>query len=208
MDSKELTILNKECELIIGLDRSIKFVGIIDRNAKLLIGKSRDNNSNNSPSNRIIGKTAETNTSIIEDSYCTTRPRTHNQFGSNLEYNSLHLFYSDLLLLIKKSSVSSYDSGNNSIDPSISRSIGENRKESYFYVSGCSKDNVDLVVTPLDLNLHRFLCIYFEPPYKIRSPINDIEERFEHLLNKIKTNANHALLRIDRLHNWVMTYFN
>jgi hypothetical protein len=200
MDSKELTILNKECELIIGLDRSIKFVGIIDRNAKLLIGKSRDNNSNNGPSNRIIGKTAETNTSIIEDSYYTTRP-THNQFGSNLEYNSLHLFYSDLLLLIKKSSVPSYDSGNNSIDPSTSRSIGENRKESYFYVSGCSKDYVDLVATPLDLNLYRFLCIYFEPPSKIGNPINGIEESFEYLLNKIKTNANHALLRIDRLHN-------
>jgi hypothetical protein len=84
----------------------------------------------------MIGKTAETNTSIIDGSYNTTRPRTHNLLGTNLEYNSLQLFYSDLLTLIKKSSVSLYDSRINGIDPSISKTVKENRKQSYFYVSG------------------------------------------------------------------------
>jgi hypothetical protein len=136
MDSKEHIILNKECALIVEIDRRIKFVGITDGNAKLLIGKSREDDNNNNPSNNMIGKTAETNTSINEGSYCTNRPRIHNLLGNNLEYNRLHLFYSDLLLLIKKSSVPLYDIRNNSIDSSISRSIGENRKPSYFYVSG------------------------------------------------------------------------
>jgi hypothetical protein len=87
MDSKEHIILNKECALIVEIDRRIKFVGITDGNAKLLIGKSRKDDNTNSPSNNMIGKTAETNTSISEGSYCTNRPRIYNLLGSNLEYN-------------------------------------------------------------------------------------------------------------------------
>jgi hypothetical protein len=45
MNTKEPAIMNQTCLSIIGMDWRIKFVGIVDQNGKLLIGKGRSNSS-------------------------------------------------------------------------------------------------------------------------------------------------------------------
>jgi len=37
----------------------------------------------------------------------------------------------------------------------------------------------------LDLSMHKFLCIYFQPAYSIGSSANDTREEFEHLLSRV-----------------------
>jgi len=42
MGTKERKVLNKELSVILGMDWRIKFVGMVDRNGKLLVGRSKD----------------------------------------------------------------------------------------------------------------------------------------------------------------------
>ena len=70
---------------------------------------------------------------------------------------------------------------------------------SYFQVSGCSKDDVILAITSLGNTLHdsyssadrgAFLCVYFEPAYKVRNSVDSAKNSFECLLSKIKAKTN------------------
>ncbi len=192
MNAKERTTMNQECSSIVSMDKRIKFVGITDRNAKLLVGKSRDILSSN-----IIGESVDTNTNTIKSSSYMISSRVDNLFGVNFKNSNLRLFYSDYLLwTIRKCGVRS-DYGEKNTDLYIFK--GENKELSYFQVSGFTKDSVKLAVTPLDLRMRKFLCIYFEPAYKLRNSVNGIDEMFEALLSKIKSNSNYSRLRIDRL---------
>ncbi|HXW11995.1 MAG TPA: hypothetical protein VD694_04475 [Nitrososphaeraceae archaeon] len=194
MNTKERTIMNQECSSIVRMDKRIKFVGITDRNAKLLVGKSRDILSSN-----IIGEGVETNTNTIKSSSNMISSRVDNLFGVNFKNSNLRLFFSDYLLwTIRKCGVSS-DYGKNNTDLYIFKGVGENKELAYFQVSGFTRDSVKLAVTPLDLRMRKFICIYFEPAYKIRNSVNGIDEMFEELLSKIKSNSNSSRLRIDRL---------
>jgi hypothetical protein len=66
---------------------------------------------------------------------------------------------------------------------------GRNNESSpYFEISGCSDDSVRLVVTPLNVSIETFLCIYFEPGFNIRGSINNSEEGFKGLLNRMNSN--------------------
>lgn len=194
MNTKERTIMNQECSSIVRMDKRIKFVGITDRNAKLLVGKSRDILSSN-----IIGEGVETNINTIKSSSYMISSRVDNLFGVNFKNSNLRLFFSDYLLwTIRKCGVSS-DYGKNNTDLYIFKGVGENKELAYFQVSGFTRDSVNLAVTPLDLRMRKFICIYFEPAYKIRNSVNGIDEMFEELLSKIKSNSNSSRLRIDRL---------
>jgi len=194
MNTKERTIMNQECSSIVRMDKRIKFVGITDRNAKLLVGKSRDILSSN-----MIGEGVETNTNTIKSSSYLISSRVDNLFGVNFKNSNLRLFYSDYLLwTIRKCGVSS-DYGKNNTDLYIFKGVGENKELAYFQVSGFTRDSVKLAVTPLDLRMRKFICIYFEPAYKIRNSVNGIDEMFEELLSKIKSSSNSSRLRIDRL---------
>ncbi|MGE5662546.1 MAG: hypothetical protein ACM3X1_09915 [Ignavibacteriales bacterium] len=194
MNTKERTIMNQECSSIVRMDKRIKFVGITDRNAKLLVGKSRDILSSN-----IIGEGVETNINTIKSSSYMISSRVDNLFGVNFKNSNLRLFFSDYLLwTIRKCGVSS-DYGKNNTDLYIFKGVGENKELAYFQVSGFTRDSVNLAVTPLDLRMRKFICIYFEPAYKIRNSVNGIDEMFEELLSKIKSSSNSSRLRIDRL---------
>lgn len=194
MNTKERTIMNQECSSIVRMDKRIKFVGITDRNAKLLVGKSRDILSSN-----IIGEGVETNINTIKSSSYMISSRVDNLFGVNFKNSNLRLFFSDYLLwTIRKCGVSS-DYGKNNTDLYIFKGVGENKELAYFQVSGFTRDSVNLAVTPLDLRMRKFICIYFEPAYKIRNSVNGIDEIFEGLLSKIKSSSNSSRLRIDRL---------
>ena len=186
--------MNQECSSIVRMDKRIKFVGITDRNAKLLVGKSRDILSSN-----IIGEGVETNINTIKSSSYMISSRVDNLFGVNFKNSNLRLFFSDYLLwTIRKCGVSS-DYGKNNTDLYIFKGVGENKELAYFQVSGFTRDSVNLAVTPLDLRMRKFICIYFEPAYKIRNSVNGIDEMFEELLSKIKSSSNSSRLRIDRL---------
>lgn len=194
MNTKERTIMNQECSSIVRMDKRIKFVGITDRNAKLLVGKSRDILSSN-----IIGEGVETNINTIKSSSYMISSRVDNLFGVNFKNSNLRLFFSDYLLwTIRKCGVSS-DYGKNNTDLYIFKGVGENKELAYFQVSGFTRDSVNLAVTPQDLRMRKFICIYFEPAYKIRNSVNGIDEIFEGLLSKIKSSSNSSRLRIDRL---------
>ena len=194
MNTKERIIMNQECSSIVRMDKRIKFVGITDRNAKLLVGKSRDILSSN-----IIGEGVETNINTIKSSSYMISSRVDNLFGVNFKNSNLRLFFSDYLLwTIRKCGISS-DYGKNNTDLYIFKGVGENKELAYFQVSGFTRDSVNLAVTPLDLRMRKFICIYFEPAYKIRNSVNGIDEMFEELLSKIKSSSNSSRLRIDRL---------
>jgi len=55
----------------------------------------------------------------------------------------------------------------------------------YFEISGCTDDSVRLMVTPLNISMETFLCVYFEPAYNLRNSVNGSEEEFKGLLNRI-----------------------
>jgi len=55
----------------------------------------------------------------------------------------------------------------------------------YFEISGYDTNDVKLVISPLNINMETFLCVYFEPAYNLRNPVNGSEEEFKGLLNRI-----------------------
>lgn len=178
MDGKERTVMNHACSSIIRMDRHIKFVCIVDRNGKLLLGQSRS-----SPSNDITDKTIDT----IDSSTHITNSRIDDLFEVYFKYKNMYLFYFDYLLWVIRKCRVHLNDGENKNDSYITQSNAENQVSSYFGVSGCNNDNVKLVVTPLNVSIHTFLCVYFEPAYGIRNSANDAKEGFETLLGKIDT---------------------
>ncbi len=177
MESKERAFMNQQCLSIIGIDRHIKFVGIIDQNARLLVGKCRSAQ----PSNLITDKSTDSNIII------TSSKRIH------LTRKNMYLFYSNYLLSTIGRCCTYSDGDKNNNDFYISKCGSKNKEMTYFEVSGDRECSVKLAVTPLDIYTHTFLCIYFEPAYKIVDSFRGIERRFQHMLSKITTKINQTL---------------
>lgn len=93
MNTKECTIMNRVCSSIIGMDSRIKFVGIVDQNGKLLIGKGRSN-----PSDRITDKI------IFDTTNGVTKSRVDDVFEVYFKCKNMYFFYFDYLLWTIESS--------------------------------------------------------------------------------------------------------
>jgi hypothetical protein len=171
MNAKERTIMNKACSSIIGIDWRIKFVGIIDLNGKLLIGKGRVNPSDSLPDKITIDSSSNICNSTVDDIV-----------EVYFKHKNMYLFYYDYLLWIIQKFTVCQDEQEVKYDFSYAT---ENSVSYYFEVSGCSEDDVKLTVTSLDLSMRRFLCIYFDPAYSIRSSIDGAKEEFKCLLSKV-----------------------
>ena len=166
--------MNNLCESIIQIDRQIKFVCIVNENAKLLAGISRP-----APKNYNILDTSETNKSPIHSK----QSKLDDLIKIHFKYRNMYLFYSDYLLWVIRSCTSHlYDTRNK--DNSCITQI-TNKSETFFELSGLDSDNVKLMVKPLNIRTLTFLCIYFEPPYSIKSSVADANKRFKNLVRKI-----------------------
>lgn len=154
--------MNQACLSIIGMDWRIKFVG------KLLVGKGRSNSSDRITEEIIFDTSSNITNSSVDNVY--------------FKYKNMYLFYCDYLLWIIQKLTVRLDEQERKYDFLYAT---EDSVPSYFEVSGCNKNDVKLAVKPLNICTQRFLCIYFEPAYRIRSSIDGARKEFEHLLSKV-----------------------
>jgi hypothetical protein len=179
MDSREREVMNQTCSSIVRMDWHIKFVCILDQNGKLLVGHGRNIPSistNDSDKNTIYSSNNLSdiiNSKIVE------------LVESYLKYNNMYLFYSDYLLWNIGNCMLHINNGQNNDNSDISQSKVENKTLPYFEISGYYNDDVRLAVTPINNSKYRFLCIYFEPAYRIRNSFDGTKEAFENLLGSV-----------------------
>jgi hypothetical protein len=154
----------------IRMDWRIKFVGVVDQNGTLHVGRSKS-----IPISNGTDKSAE----IARNPSHITNSKIDDLVEIFFKYKNMYLFYSDYLLWVI---------GNCTVhneNKFVSGSIDE--ASPYFEISGCNNDNVKLAVTPLNVSMETFLCIYFEPGYNIKNSVNDSEEGLKGLLNRINS---------------------
>ena len=166
--------VNHTCESVIRIDQHIKFVCIVDENAKLL-GQDRP-----VPMNVNSIKTSE----IADGSTHLTKTKVDDLVEIQFKYRNIHLFHSEYLLWVIKSCTGHLDDTKNKDNFGITH-ITNKFKTSTFELSGFDGNDVKLVVTLLDNKIRTFLCIYFESSYIIKSPGTDGYKRFKSLLRKI-----------------------
>ncbi len=168
--------MNHACESVIRVDQQIKFVCIVDENAKLLVGQSRSISTNidNLKTSETTDSSTHTNKSNIDD-----------PVEIHFKYRNICLFYSDYLLWVIRSCTGHLDDTKNKDCFSITHITDKFETSTFFKLSGCDGDSVKLVVTPLNIGKRTFLCIYFEPSYNIKSSVEDANKRFKILLRKI-----------------------
>jgi hypothetical protein len=198
MDRKDRAIVNQTCSDIITMDRHIKFVCIVNRSGKLLVGQSRSIQSSNMTDRENDTDDIKGLTTCISDS------RVGRTLGVDFKCGDMYCFYSDFLLwtIEKCYAFSNEDTKSNNNPLFVSRSINGDVALTYFQVSGCSKDNAILAITPLDNVLQdsyssvsppAFLCVYFEPAYKAGTSVNSAKNELESLLAKIIAKTNHIM---------------
>jgi hypothetical protein len=168
--------MNHACESIIQLDQQIKFVCIVDKDAKLLAGQSRSILTNPSALN-----TSETN----EHSPNSNESKVDDPVEIHLKHRNMYLFYSEYLSWIIRSCTGNLDDTRDK-DCLSTTHITNKFETTFFELSGFDSDDVKLVVTPLDVITRTFLCIYFEPPYSIKSSVAAANRRFKVLLQRIQ----------------------
>lgn len=98
-------------------------------------------------------------------------------------FKSMYSFYSNYLLWVIRNCMLHPEDQEKKPDTFIPGSVNPLH---YFEISGCNKDNIRLAVTPLNVSLEIYLCVYFEPAYKIRKSIGD-SEGFKELFNRISS---------------------
>jgi hypothetical protein len=157
MGTKERKVLNKGLSVILRMDWRIKFVGMVDRNGKLLVGRSKD----------------------IPLSCLNYR-------HTDITRTSTHIVNSkiDDLKWVIGNCIAHLDNQEVRFGPCVPMNINE--VSSYFKILGCSNGDVKLAITPLNVIRKTFLCIYFEPAYNVRNS-NVSEEGLEELLNRISS---------------------
>ena len=166
------------------MDRHIKFVCIVDQTGKLLVGQG---------SNIPISSTDDNHKNTISSPYILSDftkldSRIDELVKLFLKNKNMYLFYHDYLLWIIENCTLHLKNSQNKNNSDIS-SIVENKVPTYFEISGYdNEDDVKLAITPINESKYRFLCIYFEPAYRIRNSFNGAKEAFENLLNNISTN--------------------
>ena len=164
--------MNQACESVIQLDQQIRFVCIVDKNAKLLVGQSRgafasESNEHSSPNS---------SKSKIDD-----------PVEIHPKWRNIYLFYSEYLSWIIRSCTGNVDDRKNEECFGITHITNKSETSTFFELSGFDSDDVKLVVTPLDVMSRTFLCIYFEPPYNIKSSVAGADRRrFKILLQRIQ----------------------
>lgn len=194
MDRKVRALVNQTCSDIITMDHHIKFVCITDRSGKLLVGQSRSIHSN-SMTDRTI------DTDGLKGTTCICASSIDRTLGFGFKCGDTYLFYSDFLVwsIEKCCAISNEDMNSNDNPLFVSRNISGENTLTYFQVSGCSKDNIILAITPLEnaprasyssVGPRAFLCIYFEPTYNVRNSVYSAKNGFEYLLSKITAKIN------------------
>jgi hypothetical protein len=189
MDRKHRAIVNQTCSDIISIDRHIKFVCIVNRSGKLLLGQSRSIQSNNMDDR-------ENDTDDVKSPTCIDDSRLCRTLGVDFKCGYMYYFYSDFLLwtIEKCCDFSSEDTNSNNSPLFVSRSIKGDVALTYFQLSECSKDNVILAIAPLDnvlqdsyssVSPRAFLCVYFEPAFRPKNSVNSAKNGLEYLLSKI-----------------------
>ena len=168
--------MNHACESVIRLDQLIKFVCVVDENAKLLLGKSRAIPTHLNPLN-----TSETSKcpSPSNESKIDDLVETH------LKYSNMYLFYLEYLSWVIKNCNGNPDGTKNKKCFSITHITNKFETSTFFELSGFDNDKVKLVVMPLNIRMRMFLCIYFAPSYGIKSSVADANIRFKILLRRI-----------------------
>jgi hypothetical protein len=164
--------MNHICESIIRIDQQIKFVCIVDENAKLLIGQDRS-----IPSKINSIKSSET----TDDSSHLTETKADDLVEIQFKYRNIHLFYSEYLLWVIKSCTGHLDDTKNKGNFGLTQITNKFKTST----SGIDGNSVKLVVTPIDNKMKTFLCIYFEPSYIFKSSGTNECNRFKSLLRKI-----------------------
>jgi hypothetical protein len=170
--------MNHICESIIRIDEQIKFVCIVDENAKLLIGQDRS-----TPSNINSIKSSET----TDDSSHLTETKLDDPVEIQFKHRNVRLFYSEYLLWVIKSCTGHQDDTKNKDNFGVTQITNKFKTSTFFELSGIDGNSVKLAVTSLDNKMGRFLCIYFEPSYAIKSCGRGGYKKFKSLLRKINT---------------------
>jgi hypothetical protein len=168
--------MNHACDSVLRTDKQIKFVCIVDENAKLLVGQSRPipTDINSLKTSRPTECSPDSNKSKIND-----------LIEIHFKYRNTYLFYSEYLLWVIKSCRGHLDDTKHKDCFSNTHITNKFEPSTFFELSGFDGNNVKLVVTPLTLSTRTFLCIYFEPSYKIKSSVEDANKSFKILLRKI-----------------------
>jgi hypothetical protein len=168
--------MNRICEAVIRIDQQIKFVCIVNENAKLLVGQGRP-----IPTNIDTIKISE----IIDSSTHNDKSKIDDLVEIHVKYRNMYLFYSEYLLWVIRKCMGHLGDTRNKDCFSITHITNKFETSTFFELSGFDNDSVKLVVTPLDTRIRTFLCIYFEPSYSIKNPVEDVNKRFKILLRKI-----------------------
>ena len=168
--------MNHICESIIRIDQQIKFVCVVDENAKLLVGQDRS-----IPSNINSIKSSES----TDESSHLTETKVDDLVEIQFKYRNIHLFYSEYLLWVIKSCTGHLDDAKNKDNFGVTQVTNKFKTPTFFELSGIDGNSVKLAVTPIDNKMKTFLCIYFEPSYIITSSGTYAHRRFKSLLRKI-----------------------
>ena len=168
--------MNHICESIIRIDEQIKFVCIVDDNAKLLIGQDKS-----IPSNINSIKSSET----TDDLSHLTEIKVDDLVEIQFKCRNIRLFYSEYLLWVIKSCTGHLHDTKNKDNLGITHITNKSKTSTFFQLSGFDGNSVKLVVTSLDNKMGTFLCIYFEPSYAIKSCGTNGYKKFKSLLRKI-----------------------
>jgi hypothetical protein len=176
MDMQMRLQMNHTCESIIRIDQQIKFVCIVDENAKLLVGQDRP-----IPTNVNSIKSGET----TDDSPHLAETKLDDLVEIRFKHRNIRLFYSEYLLWVIKCCIGHVDDTKNKDNFGVTHITNKFQTSTFFELSGFDGNSVKLVVTSLDNKMKSFLCIYFEPSYIITSSGTYVHRRFKSLLRKI-----------------------
>ncbi len=175
MGTKERKVLNRELSAILRMDWRIKFVGMVDRNGRLLVGRSKD-----IPLTYLNCR----HTDITRTSSHIVDSKIDDLVEIHYKYTDMYLFYSGYLKWLIRNCIAHL--GNQEVRYGPSKPMNINEVSSYFEISGCSNGDVKLAITPLNIIRKTFLCIYFEPAYSVRD-FNVSKEGLKGLLDRINS---------------------
>lgn len=141
---------------------------MVDQNGKLLAGKSRG-----SPFSNMVDNPTDTARNLIH----IANSRINDLPDIFYKYKNMYLFYSNYLLWVIGKCIVNLEDHENGFDSYVTGRVNE--ASPYFEILGCTDENVRLVITPLNVSMETFLCIYFEPAYDINNSINDSQGRVQ-----------------------------
>jgi len=149
---------------------------MVDQNGKLLVGQSRSiipfTNLTDKPAGIARNPTHITNLKIDD------------LVEVFLRCKNMYLFYSDYLLWVIGKCVGHMKEYENEFNCYVDGSVVDEASP-YFEISGYDSNDIKLVISPLNIGIETFLCVYFEPAYNLRNSVNGSEEEFKGLLNRI-----------------------